>query len=106
MRNTPALIALVVFPGIVAAADAPPDAGAKWAVHEWGTFTSLQDESGNAVGGINTDDEPAPKFVHRRVDLLLLTPTQGLGQMIDTYRLDGYVPKETASETHASRPGS
>jgi hypothetical protein len=27
-------------------------------VHEWVTFTSLQDEQGNAIGGINTDDEP------------------------------------------------
>jgi len=33
-------------------------------VHEWGTFTSLQDESGQAIGGINTDDEPVPGFVH------------------------------------------
>ncbi len=32
-------------------------------VHEWGTFTSLQDENGRAVGGINTDDEPVPEFV-------------------------------------------
>ena len=41
-----------------------------------GTFTSLQDENGNAVGGINTDDEPVPKFVHRDADFLLLNPTQ------------------------------
>jgi hypothetical protein len=33
-------------------------------------------------------------------------PTQGLGEMIDTYRLEGYVPKETASEMHAPGPGS
>jgi hypothetical protein len=32
-------------------------------VHEWGTFTSLQDEDGNALGGINVDDEPVPNFV-------------------------------------------
>ena len=32
-------------------------------VHEWGTFTSLQDESGQAIGGLNTDDEPVPKAV-------------------------------------------
>jgi hypothetical protein len=37
----------------------------KWSVHEWGTFTSLQDESGNAIGGLNTDDEPVPPFVHQ-----------------------------------------
>ncbi len=34
-------------------------------VHEWGTFTAMQDESGNAVAGINTDDEPVPSFVYR-----------------------------------------
>jgi len=45
-------------------------------VHEWGTFTSLQDESGQAIGGINTDDEPVPKFVHRLANFLLLTPTE------------------------------
>ncbi len=33
-------------------------------IHEWGTFTSLQDEQGNTVGGINIDDEPVPDFVH------------------------------------------
>jgi hypothetical protein len=33
-------------------------------VHEWGTFTSLQDETGRTIGGINGDDEPLPKFVH------------------------------------------
>jgi hypothetical protein len=34
-------------------------------VHEWGTFTSLQDESGQAIGGLNSSDEPLPMFVHR-----------------------------------------
>lgn len=33
-------------------------------VHEWGTFTVLQDEQGKPIGGINTDDEPVPSFVH------------------------------------------
>ena len=32
-------------------------------VHEWGTFTALQDDDGAAVGAINTDDEPVPYFV-------------------------------------------
>jgi hypothetical protein len=32
-------------------------------VHEWGTFTCLQDEQGHAIGGINIDDEPVPFFV-------------------------------------------
>jgi hypothetical protein len=33
-------------------------------VHEWGTFTSLQDEAGRTLGGINADDEPVPAFCH------------------------------------------
>ena len=33
-------------------------------VHEWGTFTSLQDERGQAISGINVDDEPVPSFVY------------------------------------------
>lgn len=48
----------------------------KWTVHEWGTFTSLQNESGETIGGINTDDEPVPGFVHRLMYGLLLQPTQ------------------------------
>jgi hypothetical protein len=34
-------------------------------VHEWGTFTVLQDEDGRAIPGINIDDEPVPGFVRR-----------------------------------------
>lgn len=48
----------------------------KWAIHEWGTFTSLQNETGEAIGGINTDDEPVPAFVHRLAYFLLLQPTE------------------------------
>lgn len=42
----------------------PAKAQDRWQIHEWGTFTSLQDESGHSLGGINTDDEPVPRFVH------------------------------------------
>ena len=42
---------------------APAQAG-KLVVHEWGTFTSLQDGKGGVVAGVNTDDEPVPSFVH------------------------------------------
>ena len=48
----------------------------KWTVHEWGTFTSLQNESGEAIGGINTDDEPVPPFVHLLDGDVLLNPTE------------------------------
>jgi len=37
-------------------------------VHEWGTFTSFQDEQGRTIQGINVDDEPVPRFVHRLRD--------------------------------------
>ena len=44
-------------------------------VHEWGTFTSLQDEQGTALGRINTDDEPVPAFVHEMTHNALFPPT-------------------------------
>lgn len=34
-------------------------------IHEWGTFTSLQDEAGKSVGWLNVEDEPLPKFTHQ-----------------------------------------
>jgi hypothetical protein len=49
---------------------------ARLEIHEWGTFTSLQDENGNAIGGINTDDEPVPKFVHDIARGFLIRPTE------------------------------
>lgn len=48
----------------------------KWTIHEWGTFTSLQNEAGDAIGSINTDDEPVPDFVHRLSYGLILGPTE------------------------------
>ncbi len=44
-------------------------------VHEWGTFTSLQDESGLTQTHINTDDEPVPGFVHAPARGVLIAPT-------------------------------
>ncbi len=43
-------------------------------VHEWGTFTSLQDASGRELTGINVDDEPVPDFVHN-LSKYVLSPT-------------------------------
>ena len=51
------------------------------AVHEWGTFTSLQDEKGDAIAGINEDDEPVPIFVHRIASFLLLGPEASIPVM-------------------------
>ena len=45
-------------------------------VHEWGTFTVLQDEQGQAIRGVNTDDEPVPDFVHNLHQFLIQSPTQ------------------------------
>jgi len=46
------------------------------AIHEWGTFTCLQDETGTAIGGINTDDEPVPNFVYNLARGLLIPATE------------------------------
>lgn len=48
----------------------------KLVVHEWGTFTSLQDETGESIGGINTDDEPVPQFVRRLAHGFFLNPSE------------------------------
>ncbi|NKB65644.1 MAG: hypothetical protein GKR89_01165 [Candidatus Latescibacteria bacterium] len=64
------LISLFFVSAIVVGAQEP------LVVHEWGTFTALQDEDGRALGGINTDDEPVPDFVHSLHRSLLLGPTQ------------------------------
>ena len=37
----------------------------KLVVHEWGTFTVLQDETGRALPGVNVNEETLPGFVHR-----------------------------------------
>lgn len=39
-------------------------AQAKWAVHEWGTFTSLVGSDGVAQNGMSGEDEALPDFVH------------------------------------------
>jgi hypothetical protein len=36
----------------------------KLIVHEWGTFTCLQEENGESVSGINSDEAPLPAFTH------------------------------------------
>src|SRR5690242_6701039 len=46
----------------------------KLIVHEWGTFTSLQDEAGRTIGGINSEDEALPRFVHELDRGLLIRP--------------------------------
>ncbi len=50
-------------------------------VHEWGTFTALQDDDGRAVGGINIDDEPLPNFVHNLDPLIFNRPLQNVNYL-------------------------
>jgi hypothetical protein len=64
---TLALIVNLHAPRVARAAD-------RLVVHEWGTFTSLQDEQGQELSGINIDDEPVPAFVHNLNRLLLSQP--------------------------------
>jgi len=49
--------------------------GERLVIHEWGTFTCLQDEAGRPVAGVNSDDEPVPDFVHR-ISELIPRPTE------------------------------
>ncbi len=65
-RNTAAFVltAILALAGKSFGDDAPAPV-APLVVHEWGTFTTLQDESGRLLRGINIDDEPLPDFVHR-----------------------------------------
>ena len=52
-------------------------ASAELIVHEWGTFTSLHDEAGRTIDGINTDDEPLPPFVHNMLPGNTIPLSQG-----------------------------
>lgn len=51
----------------------PSANAASLVIHEWGTFTSFQDNQGLTISGINVDDEPVPKFVHRLSDVPIFT---------------------------------
>lgn len=69
MKSTAFSLVLLVMVGAAAAQ------GSKLVVHEWGTFTSFQDENGRTIAGINVDDEPVPAFVHRLVDVEIFATT-------------------------------
>jgi hypothetical protein len=59
MRFGLAALLAPLFTACIAFAGAPT-----MTIHEWGTFTNLQDEAGKSIGGINSDDEPLPAFTH------------------------------------------
>jgi hypothetical protein len=65
-------------------------------VHEWGTFTSLQDETGRAIGYLNSNDEPLPMFVHRlRSGLIIRDGALDLSKSIPTGHPDVTMRLET-----------
>ncbi len=64
IRCSVAIVAICLARGVLSAADNSVVNSDKLVVHEWGTFTSLEDETGRQLGGINVDDEPLPAFVH------------------------------------------
>lgn len=57
--------------GLVVGLVASATAAEPLVVHEWGTFTTLQNERGTELPGINIDDEPVPPFVHNLGDQVL-----------------------------------
>jgi hypothetical protein len=69
MKSTALTLVLLVMVGAAAAQ------GSRLVVHEWGTFTSFQDENGRTIAGINADDEPVPAFVHRMVGMEIFATT-------------------------------
>jgi hypothetical protein len=73
VRNCRFLLGMIVAAG-VALGVGKTRANDPLVVHEWGTFTSLQNNSGTPVGGINIDDEPLPQFVHNLNPLILIQP--------------------------------
>jgi hypothetical protein len=67
---------IAIFPFLAATLLSMPQvcaASPSLLVHEWGTFTSFQDSNGVTIAGINVDDEPVPKFVHRLPEMPIFT---------------------------------
>lgn len=73
-----AIIAMACLPAMAvetnSAEKSPSTKSPAFKVHEWGTFTALQDEKGHALTGINVDDEPVPGFVHNLNPFVLASP--------------------------------
>lgn len=67
---------LSVAVSLLIALSAACTGGERLVVHEWGTFTSFQNEAGESLRRINTDDEPVPPFVHRLAKVKLFAPTE------------------------------
>jgi hypothetical protein len=66
MRLLPFVLAVSLGPALALAQNQ------KLVVHEWGTFTSLQNEAGQTLGAITSEDEPLPSFTYDIDHLLVL----------------------------------
>src|SRR5688572_30634822 len=62
------VLALAAAAALVLAlgARAEEPAASPLVVHEWGTFTSVQDADGTGLEGLQHEDEPLPDFVYDR----------------------------------------
>ncbi len=74
MRSRPTLWTFSCLVAALVLVAQPVRAEDKLIAHEWGTFTTLQNESGEELTGINIDDEPVPSFVHN-LSRFVLQPT-------------------------------
>ncbi|MEX0939303.1 MAG: hypothetical protein WDZ59_15680 [Pirellulales bacterium] len=76
MRNSILIAALagVVVAALTIGRAETKEASDRLVVHEWGTFTCIQDEQGHELTGVNIDDEPVPEFVHNLQPYLLNAP--------------------------------
>jgi hypothetical protein len=63
--------AVAACAGLVLAGDGagPPAADARFVVHEWGTFTSMQGADGVALEGLSREEEALPDFVYSRAKI-------------------------------------
>jgi hypothetical protein len=61
------MVLLVVAPLL-----AEPAADTPLVVHEWGTFTALQDEDGHAIAGVNSQEEALPHWTHNIAQGLII----------------------------------
>jgi hypothetical protein len=67
-------------------------------VHEWGTFTSFQDQEGDSLYGLQRGDEPLPNFVYLRNPTSPQEPSRSIdGCRRNSYSCD-YAPEYYIAE--------
>jgi hypothetical protein len=71
MRSFFSAIPLILVAAATSAEAPSPSPSPSLVVHEWGTFTALQDENGDAIAGVNSQDEPLPHWTHDLAPMLI-----------------------------------